>query len=123
MDYLVAKMLHNFKKLVVWKKSMDLAKSVYQLIKLLPIQEKYNLIDQLRRASLSVPSNIAEGCSRSSVKEFKYFLSIALGSTYEIETQLLFAIEMGFIKKDLATETLKKTDELQKMLFVLRSKN
>lgn len=95
-------MKHNFKELLVWKKSIDLVKSVYQLTSSLPPEEKFGLISQMNRSSVSIPSNIAEGSGRTSDKEFLHFLNIAISSSYELETQLLlcneiFAIEVDFI--------------------------
>ena len=77
------------KDLEVWKKSMDLVADVYKLMKQLPESEKYGLIFQIKRSSISIPSNIAEGAGRASTKEFIRFLDIATGSLGELETQLL----------------------------------
>ena len=84
-------MKHNFKELLVWKKSIDLVKSVYQLTSSLPTEEKFGLISQMNRSSVSIPSNIAEGSGRTSSKEFLYFLNIAISSSYELETQLIIS--------------------------------
>lgn len=81
--------MRNFKNLTVWQKGMNLVKEVYFLGKYLPNNEKFGLYSQMTRAAVSIPSNIAEGCGRQSDKEFKRFLEIALGSAYELETQLL----------------------------------
>jgi four helix bundle protein len=86
-------MTHNFKKLDVWVRGMDLVRVVYALTKTLPLEEKYALGDQLRRAAVSIPSNIAEGSRRGSKKDFAQFIRIALGSLAEVETQLL-VVEM-----------------------------
>ena len=82
---------HSFKDLKVWQRSMDLTVSVYKIVSQLPPEEKYSLADQLRRCSVSVPSNIAEGQKRNSQKEFVHFCSIARGSLAELETQLELA--------------------------------
>lgn len=82
-------MNHKFKELHIWQESMELAKHIYNLVEILPDKEKYGLTSQLTRCAVSVPSNIAEGCSRNSIKEQIRFLEIAIGSCYEMETQLL----------------------------------
>jgi four helix bundle protein len=92
--------MHNFRQLNIWKYAMQLAKSVYVLTKEFPGAEKYGLISQINRACISVPSNIAEGSSRSSNKEFKHFRSIALGSLFELETQVPLSLELSYIEKE-----------------------
>lgn len=82
-------MKHNFRELKIWKQSMDLVFEVYKLTQQLPDVEKFSLISQINRSVISIPSNIAEGTSRNSKKEISRFLEIALGSSYELETQLL----------------------------------
>jgi four helix bundle protein len=79
--------MRNFRKLDIWKDGIELAKETYLLSKLLPDEEKFGLKSQICRASVSVPSNIAEGCSRNSQIEYKRFLEIAMGSAFEMETQ------------------------------------
>ena len=83
-----------------WQVAMDLAAEIYRLTKLLPQEEKYTLGDQLRRAAISVPSNIAEGQARGSTREFVRFLYIARGSVAEIETQLLLAVRVSYLSKE-----------------------
>ena len=80
--------IRNYKDLIVWQKAMDLSVEIYRLVKKLPKEELYCLSDQMRRSAISIPSNIAEGKSRTSQKEFSYFLSIAQGSRSELETQI-----------------------------------
>lgn len=87
-------MQHNFKNLEIWKKSRALAKDIYILTSELPESEKYGLINQMRWAAVSVPSNIAEGCGRSTDKYFARFLGIAIGSISELETQLYLLIRV-----------------------------
>ena len=84
-------MAQDVQDLTVWQRAMELAEAVYELTKLFPTEELYGLTSQLRRASVSIASNIAEGRGRSSDGEFRYFLNIAQGSTYEVQTQLLLA--------------------------------
>ncbi|MDR3235900.1 MAG: four helix bundle protein [Prevotellaceae bacterium] len=88
----------NHKDLEVWKTSMDLVVTIYSITKQFPKEEQYGLVSQMQRAAVSVPSNIAEGCGRKSHKETHHFLSIALGSLAEIETQLLIAIRLEYIR-------------------------
>ncbi len=76
---------------------MELTKSVYQLVLELPTDEKFGLISQIKRSSISIPSNIAEGAGRNSNKEFKHFLSIANGSVYELQTQLILLIDLNIV--------------------------
>ncbi|PXX95734.1 hypothetical protein DF185_21825 [Marinifilum breve] len=113
--------MKDFKKLIVWQKSMALVKDIYLLSKLLPQEEKYGLISQITRAAISIPSNIAEGSSRHSAKDFKRFLEIALGSSFELETQLLLIRELELIDKEL-TLIVERTCEVQKILQGLMSK-
>ncbi|HXK35804.1 MAG TPA: four helix bundle protein [Candidatus Paceibacterota bacterium] len=88
--------MNSYKDLIVWQRSFELAKEIYRLTSKFPNSEVYGLTSQLRRASISIISNLAEGFSRKSWKENKQFLSIAFGSSSEIETQLLLAKELGF---------------------------
>ena len=106
------------KDLEVWKKSMDLVEDVYKLMKQLPENEKYGLISQIKRSSISIPSNIAEGAARGSTKEFIRFLDIASGSLSELETQLLLLERLGFCSTE---ENLSKEIEtIGKMLYGLK---
>ncbi len=89
--------MHRYKDLEIWKLSRKFCVSIYTITSRFPDAEKFGLISQLRRASVSVPSNISEGCSRKSNKDFSRFLEIAIGSCYEIETQLLISNDLGFI--------------------------
>lgn len=92
--------MRDFKKLEIWQNGIELVKQVNQLSDKLPSEEKFGLRSQITRASVSVPSNIAEGCSRNSEVEFKRFLEIAMGSLFEVETQLIIAYELNFIKEE-----------------------
>ncbi|MFN8579072.1 MAG: four helix bundle protein [Candidatus Sericytochromatia bacterium] len=101
--------MNNHKDLEVWKKSINLSKKVYLLTKSFPKEEIYGLINQIRRSSVSIPSNIAEGAARQSNKEFIQFLYIALGSLAELETQLIISREIGYIDKiDFDLEEVRK---------------
>ena len=96
----------SYEELLVWQKAMLLAKNVYCLQKQLPKEEVYGLGDQIRRAVVSIPSNIAEGLGRESKSEFKHFLSIARGSLYEVKTQLQLAEDLGYLQIGPNTLTL-----------------
>lgn len=109
----------NYKELKVWQKAMDLTVEVYKLVKLLPKEETYALSDQMRRAVVSIPSNIAEGQGRNSDKEFIQFLSIARGSLWELETQIEICLRIGYIDQSLATDTNNLIAEISKMLNAL----
>ena len=87
----------RFEDLIAWQRAMELADNVYRLQKSLPKEELYGLGDQIRRAAVSIPSNIAEGFGRDSDKDFSHFLSIARGSLYETKTQLLLAERLGYL--------------------------
>ncbi|RZK59991.1 MAG: four helix bundle protein [Pedobacter sp.] len=91
--------MHNFRQLQIWQEGMKIAKSVYLVLNSFPSSEKFGLISQISRCSISVPSNIAEGSSRSSNKEFAHFLSISLGSLFELETQLQLSIDLNFLNQ------------------------
>jgi len=96
----------DHKDLDVWKKGMDLVELVYATSNAFPSSERFGLTSQIRRAAVSIPSNIAEGSARKSDKEILQFLSIALGSLAEVETQYFIAIRLGFIEKDKALNNL-----------------
>ena len=86
--------MHNFRELKIWKMGIEIAKSIFQLTRGFPVEERYSLTSQLTRSAISIPSNIAEGCGRKSDKEFNQFLSISLGSAFELETQVILAYEL-----------------------------
>lgn len=109
----------NYKELKVWQKAMDLTVEVYKLVKLLPKEETYALSDQMRRAVVSIPSNIAEAQGRNSDKEFIQFLSIARGSLWELETQIEICLRIGYIDQSLTTNIYNLMAEISKMLNAL----
>lgn len=92
--------LKSFRELIVWQKSMDLCEEIYEIVSSFPPSEVYGLTAQLKRAVISIPSNIAEGASRNSTKEFIQFLYIANGSLSEVETQLELAVRLKFIGEE-----------------------
>ncbi len=98
---------HNFRELQIWKDSMILVKKVYNLTSKLPNEERFGLISQLNRCSISIPSNIAEGSGRTTEKEFSRFLEISMSSSYELETQLILMYELFEIETNEIIEELK----------------
>jgi four helix bundle protein len=106
----------SFRDLEVWKLSIDFVKKIYQVTNTFPATENYNLINQIRRAAVSIPSNIAEGQGRSSAKEFKLFLAISLGSVAELETQLIIAGEIDYLTRNEVDPLLNILDRIRKMI-------
>ena len=113
---------YGFKDLIVWQKSMALTKEIYVLVKRLPKEELYALSDQMRRAAVSIPSNIAEGQGRTSAKEFAHFLSIGNGSKAELETQLLLCVELGYLESQEITVSIGLIDEIGRILYTMMKK-
>jgi four helix bundle protein len=105
----------SYRDLEVWKLSIELVKEVYQQTHQFPTAEIYGLTNQMRRASISIPSNIAEGQGRNSPKEFRQFLAIALGSMAELETQLIIATEIGYVSSAELDPLLDRIDTIRKM--------
>ena len=109
--------MHQFEKLKIWQKTMDIAVHVYEISSLLPNDEKFNLIHQIKKCAVSIPSNIAEGSGRNSEKEFMHFLGIANGSTFELITQLILAKRLKLVSEDLIQPTINKLVEVSNMNF------
>jgi four helix bundle protein len=105
-----------YRDLVVWQKAMDLVEAVYRTTTKFPQHEIYSLTAQLRRASISIPSNIAEGQGRSTTRDFLYFLSISKGSVKEVETQVLIAERLAYISKQVSASLLQQTAEVGRLL-------
>src|SRR3982751_5589586 len=112
----------NYKDLVVWQKGIELAKIIYTLTVGFPNEERFGLVAQMRRAAISIPSNIAEGQARHTTKQFIQFISHAEGSTAELETQLILSIELGFAITDSAKSAFTLLDDIRRMLNGLRRK-
>jgi four helix bundle protein len=106
----------RYQELIVWQKAMELSKAVYQLTKSFPDDERFGLTSQLRRASVSVPSNISEGQGRLTAGEFKQFLGTARGSVFEVETQIQLAAAFGYIANLEADRIIDQTSEVSRML-------
>jgi four helix bundle protein len=113
------KKLQSHKDLDVWKRSMELVANIYRMTRDFPHEELYGFSSQIRRSAISIPSNIAEGAARNSSKEYKQFLYISLGSVAEIETQILIAEKLGFLKA--GNSLLEDVSAIRKMLTGLIS--
>jgi len=114
--------MRNFKELKIWQKGFDISINSYKLVETFPQTEKYSLAQQITRAAVSIPSNIAEGSSRSSAKEYYRYLEISLGSSFELETQYLIAKELNFGDQQLLANGLNQLDEEQKMIIAFQKK-
>jgi len=109
----------GYKDLTVWQKSINFTVDIYILTQTFPKEELYGLISQIRRAAVSIPSNIAEGNERNSKKEFNHFLHIALGSAAELGTQLLIAKELSYIEQSTFNTIESRLTEIQKLIHGL----
>jgi four helix bundle protein len=114
--------MRDFRKLNIWQQGIQLVKEVYLLTGLLPKEEKYGLKSQMCRAAVSIPSNIAEGCSRNSDIEFRRYLEMAMGSTFELETQLILLKEIGFTHEEKLIDVFALLSSEQKMINALITK-
>ena len=114
--------MRNFRNLDVWKNSIQFAKTIYLLTATFPVKETYGLCSQMQRASVSIASNIAEGSSRRTATDFARFLDIALGSAFEIETQLIIAYEIGYLNGETLESTIKELTIIQKQTNQLRTR-
>lgn len=114
--------IKDFKDLFLWQRAMDLVVEVYDLVKKFPKEELFALSDQIRRAVISIPSNIAEGQGRNSSKEFIHFLSIAKGSKAELETQLLLCVRINYLKELEIEKAMSLVEEVGKMLHSLQKR-
>lgn len=112
----------DYKNLLIWQKSMDLVMLTYEQTKKFPNEETYALSDQMRRAAVSIPSNIAEGSSRSSDRDFAKFISIASGSAAELETQFYISKKLGYISDPEWSEIVVLLTETRKMLNSFRTR-
>ena len=113
--------MHNFRELKIWQEAMEITKLTFKLSKKFPSSEMYGLTSQINRSAVSIPSNIAEGAGRNSNKEFSQFLNIAMGSCFELETQIILSFEFNYIKKDYLESFVVKLNKLEKMINSLIS--
>lgn len=109
----------GYRDLIVWQRSMELVEEIYRVVKILPREENYALADQMRRAAVSIPSNVAEGHGRESVNEFTRFIMIAQGSRAELETQLEICKRLGYLSPAQTEKAIALCSEVGKMLFNL----
>ncbi len=114
--------IRNYQDLTVWQKAMDLVTEIYRISKTFPKEELYGLTNQMRRAAVSIPSNIAEGHARKSRVEYVNFLSIAQGSRAELETQLLIAVRLRYLTKEDAHDGMALLDEIGRMITTIKQK-
>ena len=114
--------MRNFKELKIWQKGFQIAVNSFKLGSTFPKEEKFGITIQITKAAVSIPSNIAEGSSRSSEKDYNRFLEDSLGSSFELETQLLIAAAANYGDKELRDEILKSVDEEKKMLISFMNK-
>lgn len=111
--------MNNYKELNVWKEAIESSVEVYSITSSFPKTEIYGLVQQLRRASISVSSNIAEGAGRNNKGEFRHFLGIAVASMCEVESQIIVSSRLGFINLDEIKNELDRIDKIQKMIYKL----
>lgn len=105
--------MKNFKKLHIWSKAMDLTIDIYNQTKPFPKEERFALTNQIRRSSVSIPSNISEGCGRRTIPDQAHFMDIAIGSSFELETQILLAKKLGYLSDEEADKTLNEITFIQ----------
>ncbi|MDT0687565.1 four helix bundle protein [Autumnicola psychrophila] len=108
---------HNFKNLKIWQESIVLVQETYNVVKTFPDSEKFNLVSQLTRCAVSIPSNIAEGTSKSTNKHFRTYLEASLGSSFEWETQIIIAYKEQYITKEKFEKLEEKVQQIQRMIF------
>lgn len=108
--------MHNFKELNIWNEAKDYSVLIYKMTSNFPASEIYGITSQIKRAVISIPSNIAEGAGRNSDKDFSRFIAISLGSSFELETQLIIANELDFIDNEKFKELIETLSKIQKML-------
>ena len=113
-------MIRSYKDLDVWKRSVELVKSIYLITKSFPKDEIYGLVNQMRRCAISISSNIAEGAGRNSNKDFIRFLSIAIGSSFELESQLIISEKLKFISSDDLVKIVNHIHQIQNMIYKLQ---
>ena len=106
--------------LEVWKRSISLVTIIYERTKSFPMEELYGLKSQIRRSAVSIPSNIAEGAARNTSKEFSYFLSIAMGSLAELETQLIISKNLGYLVESIVDEIIMELISIRRMILGLK---
>jgi four helix bundle protein len=114
--------MHNFKKLKIWEESIKLVSDSYKLTRTFPTIEKFGLVSQMNRCAVSIPSNIAEGSSKSTNKHFSKYLEDSLGSAFEWETQLIIALNEKYLSEETFKELEHKIKQIQKMIMSFKSR-
>lgn len=109
--------MHNFKELKIWQKGRSFVKDIYLTVAKFPLEERFALTLQMKRAAISIPSNVAEGAGRGTEKEFARFLDIANGSAFELETQIYLAFDLEFINEEKLNILIDKIEEIEKMIY------
>lgn len=122
LDCYILGYMHNYKDLKVWQKAIDLTVEVYKVMALLPTDERFGLVSQMKRCAISISSNIAEGAGRGTDAQFKYFLSISQGSAFELETQLIISNRLELLSDDITKNLVDQTTEIQRMIYSLEKK-
>jgi four helix bundle protein len=112
--------MHRYKELKVWQKAIDLAVEVYRITEKLPREERFGLISQINRCVVSIPSNIAEGAGRNTKKDFDHFLGISLGSSFELDTQLVISNRLGYVVSDDFEKIEAELEHIQNMIVKLK---
>ena len=114
--------IKSYRDLIVWQKSIDLVKSIYLFTQTFPKEEQYGLTNQMRRCAVSIPSNIAEGYGRNATGDYKRFLQIAVGSLYELQTQIEISFQLNYLDQNNFTSIIALCTEIDKMLYSLIQK-
>ena len=114
--------MHNYKKLHIWQEGIKLARKIYEVTSTFPANEKYGIVSQMTRAAVSIPSNIAEGAGRSGSKEFVNFLSIAIGSIFELHTQIAICEQIGYLDAETVRELEEQTFTLQQQIAAYKQR-
>lgn len=114
--------MRNFREMIIWSHGIELAVKIYAITKNFPPEERFGLTSQLTRAAVSIPSNIAEGSSRKSEKDFARFLEHSLGSAYEVETDLVIAAKVGYVKDQVVSNYFKELQSEQRQIHSLINK-
>ncbi|MBW8887713.1 MAG: four helix bundle protein [Fibrobacteres bacterium] len=112
--------LNSYRDLTAWRRGVDLARAAYLVARSLPIEERFELSSQIRRAAVSIPANIAEGYARQYRKEYLQFLAIACGSLAELQTLLILAVKLDLVSRDQIKTAYKEAEEVGKILFSLK---
>ncbi len=113
--------MHNYLDLKIWQRSRELVRLIYQLTEAFPKNQQFSLVNQMQRAAVSIPSNIAEGAGRSSDKELVHFLDIANGSAFELETQIFLSFDLGYLRREELDVVILELKEIQKMIYKFRN--